>query len=64
MDTKEVTGQSAGIQTDCLTERAESTKPSSRTYHHDSKSPKLFRNARLTILISMNVNYEPSYCDF
>ena len=32
MDTKEVTGQSAGIQTDCLTECAESTKSSGRTH--------------------------------
>ena len=32
IDTKEVAGQSAGIQTDCLIERAESTKPSGRPH--------------------------------
>ena len=32
MDTKELTGQSATIQTDLLTESAESTKPSGRSH--------------------------------
>ena len=32
MDTKEMTGQLAGTQTDCLTERAKSTKPSRRPH--------------------------------